>query len=222
VLVAGLLLAACRGGNPVHPEVEWEGRNAGPYEDDERVQLVRDYVVHVYAAHNALNYSEPELRELAMLSHLKTVATNKASQVSTVYGSAWLWEGPPSFSVIEIVEDDLYPDSEDIYNVIVCQKWAPRWSRTTIGIEPDEITTQEGDSTYRIEEPGYTEVQYQVGYLNDQWRVEGESGSSGNRGKSCEPEGEVAVGTYTTPPDLALLSAGRTDIIGPERLPVDR
>jgi hypothetical protein len=233
VLVAGLLLAACGGGNPVHPGVEWEGRNAGPYEEDERVQVVRDYVLHMYAAHNALNYSEPELRHLAMLSHLKTAARDTANHAGSFYQSPWLWEGPPSFSVIEIVEDALYPDSEDIYNIVVCQKWAPRWSGEDERINPvegeadskelgGEDVTDLGDGLYRIEERGYRKAYYQVREWDGRWQVRGESGISANRGEQCEPEGDVAIGTYTTPPDLELLTAGSADIIGPERLPVDR
>jgi hypothetical protein len=232
-LVAGFLLAACGGGNPVHPEVEWEGRNTGPYEGDERVQLVRDYVVHMYAAHNALNYSEPELRQLAMLDHLETAARHTANDVGSFYESPWLWEGPPSFSVVEIVADDLYPVSDGIYNVIVCQKWAPRWSGEDERINPveddadskergGEDVTDLGDGIYRIEERGYRKAYYQVREWDGRWQVRGESGIGARRGEWCEPEGDVAIGTYTMPPDLELLSAGGADIIGPDRRPVDR
>jgi hypothetical protein len=79
----------------VHPDVTWAGQHVGRFDDDPRVQDLRQAVVHVAAADNALNYSESDLLEVASADWLRTEARLTAEGISA--GKMRLWEGPPSF-----------------------------------------------------------------------------------------------------------------------------
>ena len=209
VLLAGCGPAAA----PVHAEVEWEGQNTGDFEDDPRVQVVREYVVQRYAAHNAFNYSDPALTEIATNARLLSDARATASFIDrSPVDSADVWEGPPSFEVtgIEKVQDNEFA-------VLVCQRMAPRWTLVVSETFADGAI-QEKDGAHRIEQEHFVEHQYWVSELDGGWRVTSEGESS----QKCEPIDDVAVGTYSTPPDVELLHEATPDMVrGPDGKRVD-
>ncbi|MEU4360749.1 hypothetical protein [Promicromonospora sp. NPDC023987] len=214
VLVA--LLAGCGpAALPVHAEVEWEGQNAGEFEDDPRVQVVREYVVQVYAADNAFNYSDPALTEIATNATVLSLARSTASSIrQSPVDSASMWEGPPSFTVTNIVKRERL---EHTFDVHVCQRVAPRWT-LAIGDTFDEGKIQERDGAYRIEQEHFVKHQYSVSDALGSWRVSGGGVST----EECEPTDDFAVGTYTTPPDIDLLHEATPDMVrGPGGRRVD-
>ncbi|GAA1865877.1 hypothetical protein [Myceligenerans crystallogenes] len=215
IAAATMLLAGCtNSGLPVHAEVEWEGSNTGPYEDDPRVKALREYVVQLNAADNALNYSDDALTRLATESELESIASNTSGSASGQWGdSVSLWEGPTSFSVIGI-EDLPYGRAE----VTVCERWAPWWTLDKRSNEHGEIV-EERDGMYRLEQTEFHENDYELLKQDDHWRIDLGGHSFG--GPVCDP-GKVATGTYTTPPDLDLLREATPGmVIGPDGRPAD-
>ncbi|MGI5188648.1 hypothetical protein ACQEVI_10970 [Promicromonospora sp. CA-289599] len=211
VLVAGCGPTAL----PVHAEVEWEGTNTGKFEDDPRVQIVRDYVVQKYAADNSFNYSDPALAQTATDATALSIARATASFIrQSPVDSATLWEGPPSFTVTDVVQRER---QEQMFEVRVCQRLAPRWT-LAVGDTFEEGKIQERDGAYRIEEEHFVEREYWLWDSPDGWRVDG----GGESTQECEPTDDFAVGTYTTPPDIDLLREATPDmVIGPDGKRVD-
>jgi hypothetical protein len=212
VLVA--LLAGCgQAALPVHAEVEWEGQNTGKFEDDPRVQVVREYVVQKYAADNAFDYSDPALTEIATNATLLSHARSTASFIrQSPLDSAVPWEGPPSFTVtgFEKIQDHTFA-------VLVCQRLAPRWT-LAVGDTVEKGEIRELDGAYRTEQEHFVEHEYWVSDAQGSWRVTPGVESS----QECEPTGDVAVGTYTTPPDIDLLHEATPDMVrGPDGKRVD-
>lgn len=209
-LVVALLAGCGPAALPVHAEVEWEGKNTGEFEDDPRVQVVREYVVQAYAADNALNYSDPALSESATNPAALSLARSTASSIrqSPIDGPV-LWEGPPSFTVTDVVQRKR---QDRMFDVNVCQRVAPRWTLAA-GDTFGKGEMQERDGAYRIEQERFVEHHYTVWEAPDGWRVDGE----GESNQECEPTGDVAVGTYTTPPDIDLLHEATPDMVrGPD------
>jgi hypothetical protein len=206
VLVAGCGPAAL----PVHAEVEWEGKNTGKFEDDPRVQVVREYVVQSYAAANSFNYSDPALTEITTDAMALSLARSTASSIrQSPVDSAVLWEGPPSFTVTDISKRTR---QEHTFDVNVCQRAAPRWT-LAVGDTFEAGKVREADGAYRIEQEHFVEHSYSVSDAQGHWRVR----SEGESATQCEPTDEVAVGTYTTPPDIDLLRDATPDmVIGPD------
>jgi hypothetical protein len=211
-LAAGLLVALLAGCGPaalpVHADVVWEGQNTGKFEDDPRVQVVREYVVQMYAADNALNYSDPALTEIATFETALSHATSAASFISrSPVSSATLWEGPPSFTVTGFEEIQ-----ERTSAVLVCQKVAPHWT-LAVGDTFEKGEVREVDGAYRIEQDHFVKHQYWVSDAQGSWRVSG----GGESTEECEPTDDFAVGTYTTSPDIDLLRDATPDmVIGPD------
>ncbi|MEU4360748.1 hypothetical protein [Promicromonospora sp. NPDC023987] len=197
----------------MHSEVEWSGQNTGKFEDDPRVQVVREYVVQKHAADNAFNYSDPALTETATNAMVLSHARSTASFIrQSPVDSASMWEGPPSFEVTEI---EKIQDNE--FAVHTCQRMAPRWT-LAVGDTFEQGKLQEQDGAYRIEQEQFVEHEYWVSELRDGWRVT----SGGESNQKCEPTDEVAVGTYTTPPDIDLLREATPDMVrGPDGKRVD-
>ena len=212
ILTAGLVVALLAGCGPaalpVHAEVEWEGANTGEFEDDSRVQAVREYVVQKHAADNALNYSDPAFMEVTAYSTALRVARVAVGSIeSSPIDSVTFWEGPPSFTVTEIEQ---IQDHE--FAVHVCQRLAPRWT-LAVGDTFSDGKIQERDGAYRIEQERFVEREYWVSDGQGSWRVSG----GGESSQECEPTGDVAVGTYTTPPDIDLLHEATPDMVrGPD------
>ncbi|GAA1865873.1 hypothetical protein [Myceligenerans crystallogenes] len=215
IATAAMLLAGCAArGLPVHADVEWEGTNTGPHEDDPRVKILREYVVQLNAADNALNYSDDALTSLATEWGLESSASNTAGSATGFWGdSVTLWEGPTSFSVVGI-EDLPYERAE----VTVCERWAPWWSLDKRHSETSELV-DERDGMYRFEQPEFTISEYELVKRDGRWWIDG--GGHGFGGDACDP-GKIAIGTYTTPPDLDLLRKATPDmVIGPDGRPAD-
>ncbi|GAA4723586.1 hypothetical protein APR04_005391 [Promicromonospora umidemergens] len=214
--VIAVLLAGCGpAAVPVHAEVEWDGENTGEFEDDPRVQVVREYVVQKHAADNAFNYSDPALTEIATNATIFGMATSTASSIrQSPLDSATMWEGPPSFTVTDVVKRKRQELFSDVH---VCQRTAPRWTLAVSDtFEKGEI--REVDGAYRIEQEHFVEHQYKVWKSPDGWRVDG----GGESTQECEPTDEFAVGTYTTPPDIDLLHEATPDMVrGPDGKRVD-
>ena len=216
-LTAGVLVALLAGCGPaalpVHADVEWEGQNTGKFEDDPRVQVVREYVVQIYAADNAFNYSDPALTEIATYETALSHATSAAQFIGrSPVGSATLWEGPPSFTVTGFEKIQ-----ERTSAVLVCQRVAPRWT-LAVSDTFDQGDIQEVDGAYRIEQDHFVKQQYWVSDAQGSWRVSG----GGESSEECEPTDDVAVGTYTTPPDIDLLREATPDMVsGPDGKRVD-
>ncbi|MFE7506353.1 hypothetical protein [Promicromonospora sp. NPDC057488] len=213
--LAGLLAGCGSAALPVHAEVEWQGSDTGEFEDDPRVQVVRDYVVQKYAADNAFNYSDPALTEITTHATALSWARSTAQAIdSSPVDSADLWEGPPSFTVAEVVKRT---GQEHTFEVRVCQRVAPRLTlavRDTFAL--GEV--QKLDGAYRIEQEHFVEHEYWVSDAQGSWRVTSEGQSS----EECEPTDDFAVGTYTTPPDIDLLHETTPDmVIGPDGKRID-
>ena len=214
--VIAVLLAGCGpAAVPVHAEVEWEGQNTGEFEDDPRVQVVREYVVQVYAADNAFNYSDPALTEVTTNATVLSRARRIASSIrQSPVDSATMWEGPPSFTVTDIVKRKR---QDHTFEVRVCRRMAPRWT-LAVGDTFEEGTIQERDGAYRIEQERFVKHEYWVSDAQGSWRVTSEGGSS----QECDPTGDFAVGTFTTPPDVDLLRGAAPDMVrGPDGRRVD-
>ncbi|GAA1865881.1 hypothetical protein GCM10009751_24980 [Myceligenerans crystallogenes] len=206
------LVSGCTpAGLPIHAEVQWEGRNVGRYEDDPRVEILREYVVQLHAADNALNYSDDALTSVATKSGLESSSSNTAGSATGLWGdSVTLWEGPPSFSVVGIQELPY-----DRAEITVCERSAPWWSLDSRLDDTSEIV-EERDGMYRFEQTDFREITYELVKQDNRWLVDGGCG-----GPVCDP-GEVATGTYTTPPDLDLLREATPDmVIGPDGRPAD-
>ena len=139
--LVGALLAGCGPADlPVHAEVEWEGANTGEFEDDSRVQAVREYVVQKHAADNALNYSDPAFMEVTAYSTALRVARAAVGSIeSSPIDSVTFWEGPPSFTVTEIEQIQ-----EHEFAVHVVQRLGRRWNRA-VGDTVSDGEIQERD-----------------------------------------------------------------------------
>ena len=209
VLLAGCGPAAL----PVHAEVEWAGQNTGKFEDDPRVQVVREYVVQKYAADNAFNYSDSALTDIATNSRIQRAAGLTASSIGqSPVDSATLWEGPPSFTVTGFEKIQEHTSA-----VLVCQRAAPRWT-LAVGDTFEKGEIREVDGAYRIEQDHFVKQQYWVSDAQGSWRVSG----GGESTEECEPTDDFAVGTYTTPPDIDLLHEATPDMVrGPDGKRVD-
>lgn len=224
--VIALVVTGCTptvDGLPVHAEVEWEGRNTGPHEDDPYVVTVRDFAVQMYAASNALNFSQPGLAEVTSNDLLEDIPSFAEAWTSPSPGDTpilRLWEGPPSFSVMDIKQEEYEVE------VIVCQRLAPWWSLNQgwpreSGADRGELV-EEKDGAFRFEPPGYQLYHYVLIDLGDGWKVHRYGrGTKQKVSEDCDP-GEVAVGTYATQPDLDLLHTATPDmIVGPDGRPVE-
>ena len=210
--LAVLLLTGCGPAPiPVQAEVEWEGRNTGQFEDDPRVEVVREYVVQLYAAANALNYSDPALTEIASNLMIARPASGAATSIAMApVDSAILWEGPPSFTVTDVVKRKR---DKDTFEVRVCQRLAPHWTLAPSDTIVGNGTVQEAEGVYRIEQEHFVVHYYSVWKSPTGWIIDSEGGSS----EKCEPTDDFAVGTYTTPPDIDLLRQATPDmVIGPD------
>ena len=219
ITAAVVVLAGCGPDPlPVRAEVSWaDGREpVGPFEDDPRVEVLREAVPLYTAARNALNYSGPALNEITMLSPLKSAANTEHTTIKSRRGPNRLYEGPPSFTVTDIEELDA---EAQIFTIRVCERRSPWWSvKGDVWRYPDEVV-EERDGLFRVEQAHYVENQYQVSWWQERWQVEtfGAGGST-----ECDPGPDVAVPTFTTPPDLSLLTEATPEmVIGPDGEPVE-
>jgi hypothetical protein len=216
--VVALLVAGCTTSRPVHPDIDWDGQHAGPYEDDPRVQALRQALVQINAADNALNYSEPDLLEVASIDWLERQASLVDTRIRV--GQMQLWEGPASFSVADITESESTPGASI---VTVCERLAPWFSlsnwwadpanlRRTLRESPYTATEQDG-GVYYFEMEFYVEGSYTLTEHEGRWLVDG----GGSDYVECDPGPEVVTGTFSTPPDLGLLHEANIDmVIGPD------
>jgi hypothetical protein len=213
-----LLLAGCTASRPVHPEVSWDGQHSGPFEDDPRVQALRQALTQVYAAANALNYSEPDLLAVASTDWLESEMRIAATDISV--GQMQLWEGPPAFTVTDIIQSETRPET---YGISVCERPAAWLSRSDHWSDPVATprmldkplytVTEQSDGVFRVEKNLYAEGGYTITEQDGQWLVEG----GGSDIVECDPGPDVVTGTFTTPPDPDLLREAETDmVIGPD------
>jgi hypothetical protein len=211
--VAVLLVGCGPDPLPVDPEVSWAGGRepVGPFEDDPRVEVLREAVPEFYAAGNALNYSEPALTGITMLSPLQSAANSDHTRIQSGYSSVRLYEGPPSFAVTDIEETD--PEAE-IFAVWVCERRSPWWTLEGEVWRYPEKVVEERDGMFRVAQAHYVENKYLVSRWDGRWQIEAFSGGGYSE---CDPGPDVAVPTFTTPPDLSLLTQATPDmVIGPD------
>lgn len=207
------LLSGCSslGPIPVHPDVEWEGENSGTFESDPRVIAVREFIVHDFAAQNALNYSSTEIKDVADDGWLALRAERVHYDVE--HHGIRLWEGPPATAVTDIVGL-----GGGGFSVEVCQRFSPWWRGNDWSESSDPIEERLG--WFRFEDPEFREGSYSVAkHEGGTWQVVLASVD----GSECDP-GEVAVGTYTVPLDFELLDEDPSDVanraIGPDGEPI--
>lgn len=167
-LALGLVVAVLAGCGPVElpvqAEVEWEGKNTSALEKDPRVEVVREFVVQAYAADNAFNYSDGALLEVATNPAALSLARSTASSIrQSPIDSPVLWEGPPSFAVVDVVQRKR---QDRVFDVNVCQRPAPHWTLAA-GDTFEKGEIQERDGAYRIEQDHFVEHHYTVWESDD-------------------------------------------------------
>ncbi|MFD6176970.1 MULTISPECIES: hypothetical protein [unclassified Isoptericola] len=202
-LALAALVAACGGpeGTTVHDEVEWAdgAPPSGDPESDPRVEAVRRYDTLLKASTNELDLSDPRLAEVTTPEWLDIQVDGVRRDVEA--GRLRLWAGPKEMTVLDVSSDG------DEAMVLMCSRLPASWVWDDDTSAPEEWSSEPGSFEYDT----FTLVQ-----VDDAWLVDVAQRPYGPDTGECDPGPDVPVGTFTTQPDLDLLSdASPDDVVAP-------